>query len=179
MPGIPGGVQAAAALIPGQQQAANTVLTDDYANPTANEGNLLSLITLNQILGKKPADLTTPEGTFYKMAKEETKYLTMAMQILTDEMKDAEPERNAAIAKLKEKFGTDMAAAVRLGNVLKTRTNDKEVEMWLNPFTMDMLRAKHTKSSRTRGGFGLVPEKGVKTTTDLTSAPASWGFGPQ
>ena len=178
MPGIPGGVQAAASLIPGQQQAANTVLTDDYANPTANEGNLLSLITLNQILGKKPtaAEMKGPQGTFYKMAQEETKYLTMAMQILTDEMKDAEPERNAAIAKLKEKFGTDMAAAVRLGNVLKTRTNDKEEEMWLNPFTMDMLRAKHTKSSKTRGGFGLAPSKGVKTTT---SAPASWGFGPQ
>ena len=51
MPGVPGGAQAASALLSGTEKAANTVLTDDYTNPTANEGNLLSLITLNQILG--------------------------------------------------------------------------------------------------------------------------------
>ena len=139
----PGAISAGQMVPPGQQ-AMNKKLVDDYTDPTTNEGNLLSLITLKNILGGDGGEAGVDE-TLRNMAKEETRHLILAMKILTK-------NTDASSVKLQEKYGRDMSAAISLSKVLKTKADEKEVELLLNPFVMDTIRGKGAARNE-RGGF--------------------------
>ncbi len=143
---------APAQLVSPQEAKKNLDLTDDYTDPTTNEGNLLSLITLKNILGSEAG----VDDTLKAMAKEETRHLMLAMKILTDTgTVPGMPEHHKmAIQKLQEKYGRDMSGAVKLGKLLKTKADEKEVEMMVEPFVVDTLRGKQGPRSL-RGGFSL------------------------
>lgn len=128
-------------------------ITDDYTNPTTNEGNLLSLITLKNILGGEGG----ADATIKAMAKEETRHLMLAMKILTHDPPDAQKNGVTAMAtaRLQDKFGRDMAGAVRLGRLLKAKGDEREVDLMLDPFIMDTLAGK-TKTQQVRSGFGAL-----------------------
>jgi len=130
-------------LVPGSQAATNMKLVDDYTDPTTNEGNLLSLITLKNILGSHNGKGEVDDA-LKAMAKEETRQLMMAMRVLTGEDKRAQ--------KLQDKFGRDMNGAIALSKVFKTKADEKEVELLLNPFIMDTIRNK-ADVRKERGGF--------------------------
>ncbi len=111
-----------------------TSLTDDHTNPTTNEGNLLSLITLQNIVGGNDTK-QGPGKILADMAREETRHLMLAMKILTQD--GTESVSGHAALKLQDKFGRDMNGAIRLGKLLKAKTDQTEVDMMLNPFVMD------------------------------------------
>lgn len=126
-------------------------LNDDHTDPQTNEGNLLSLITLKQILGKEGQT----DKVLAAMAKEETRHLMMAMRILSSNGDNGLITGDAPIAaaaKLQDKFGRDMSAALRLGKLLKNKADSKEVELMLNPFVLDTINNKG-ESRNTRSGF--------------------------
>lgn len=149
-----------------QNQGINQRLTDDYTNPQTNEGNLLSLITLQQIIG---AGDTEAKAAIAGMAKEETRHLIQAMKMLTQEGKD--DYKGQRLAKIQDKYGRDMNAAVQLAKVLKAKGDEKEVDLLLNPFVMDTVRGKGSQRNK-RGGFTL---KEAVEDGDPLSAYASGG----
>jgi hypothetical protein len=136
-------------------------LTDDYTDPTTNEGNLLSLITLKNIVGE-PAGVAVADqkinALLKNMAKEETRHLLLAMKILTH-TEGGDAVVRAAAAKLQDKYGRDMTAAVKLAKVLKAKADEKEVDMMLSPFVLSDLNTKGDARVE-RGGFQL-PNNGV------------------
>lgn len=138
-------------LVPPSEQAVNKKLNDDYTDPTTNEGNLLSLITLKNILG----DEAGVNSTLKDMAKEETRHLMLAMKILTSKGDQGDPATGQAVQKLQEKYGRDMAGAVKLGKLLKTKADEKEVELLLAPFVIDTIKGKSAQR-QVRGGFSLT-----------------------
>lgn len=167
----PGAISAGQMVSPGQQ-AINKKLTDDYTDPTTNEGNLLSLITLKNILGKADGDGEI-DKTLRAMAREETRHLMLAMKVLT---KNSDP----ASVKLQEKYGRDMSAAIALSKVFKSKSDEKEVEMLLNPFVMDTIRLKGTERNK-RGGFrngAEIDAGGADSDPSGTKAKSAVGGNP-
>lgn len=152
------------ALVNANQQAVNRLLNDNNTNPVTNEGNLLSLITLRQILGEEiPAANPFGGGDDHNdikrivkgMAIEETRYLMQAMKILTGPLPARREHMNSTI-KLRNKYGKDMTAALQLAKVLKAKGDEKEVELMLNPYVMDTLR-NQPLANRRRAGFAVHP----------------------
>lgn len=146
----------------GKERSANARLMDDFTDPTTNEGNLLSLITLKQIVGETGGDGSV-NHTLRAMAKEETRHLMLAMRILTasetgpvgDEKGKGNKLEGAALAaaqKLQDKFGRDMNGAIKLGKLLKAKGDSRETELMLQPFVNDTIT---TKDRAARGGFSL------------------------
>lgn len=134
----------------------NAEMIDDYSDPTTNEGNLLSLITLKQIVGS--ADGKSPYDDVIKsMAAEETRHLMLAMAILSEDGSGKLAKAAPAAQKLQDKFGRDMAGAVRLGKLLKTQADAKEVELMMEPFVRATL-FKKGKSRNIRSGFNMDQE---------------------
>jgi len=149
-------------LVPGAQAATNMKLVDDYTDPTTNEGNLLSLITLKNILGSQdgngPVDIALKD-----MAKEETRHLMLAMRVLTGNDPRAQ--------KLQDKFGRDMNGAIALSKIFKTKADEKEVELLLNPFIMDTIRNK-SEERKIRGGFTIAETRAGAVGSDPSGAHA-------
>ena len=141
----------------------------------ANEGNLLTLITLDQLLTKAPGAAGTAEAIGL-MAKEETRHLVQAMKILTDTRSG---EEGAAAQKLQDKFGRDMAGAVALSSVLQSEGAKKEVELLINPFVMDTIRSKGSGRQQ-RGGFttGKSTDKTLHRSADYATGNTGWGQTP-
>ncbi len=154
------------------EEKANRAMTDNYANPVTNEGNLLSLITLKQILGDGDGEgQKEVQDIVHGMAKEETRYLLQAMKILGGKLEDTSGQAGMATMKLREKYGRDMNSALKLASVLKAKSDEKEVELMLNPFVMDTLRNGSAERS-TRGGFtiGVAGQPSAYAGTTLDSA---------
>ena len=148
----------AQAQVPQAQQTVNTRLLDNHTNPITNEGNLLSLITLQQVLGREPQNEI--QRIVQGMAKEETRYLVQAMKILTGDIHGIQGNaQRAGVLKLREKYGRDMDAALKLGEVLKARGDSKAVDLMFNPFVMDSLRS-NDEDANIRGGFRVPPGLG-------------------
>ena len=144
-------------------------LKDSPAGSTSqtNEANLLSLITLSQLLEDEGAASDAIKG----MAKEETRYLVQAMKILTDNRPGVP---GMASQKLQDRFGRDMAGAVKLAELLKSQGDQKEVELLLNPFIMDTLRSKDTPRQQ-RGGFTTSQLRPGDRGTSNASGRSGWG----
>ena len=140
------------------EQKINQRFTDDYTNPTTNEGNLLSLITLKQIVGGQQG----VDDTLRDMAKEETRHLMLAMKILTNRNGLGNAAADSAAAKLQDKFGRDMNAAIKLGKLLKAKGDAKEVELMLQPFVQSTIVNKGPiragRGGFTLGGLGNQPQ---------------------
>jgi len=150
-------------------------LTDDYTDPNTNEGNLLTLITLKNILGTGGQN----EEVLKRMAKEETRHLMLAMRILTEDGTGAggaapDPATAAAATKLQEKYGRDMRGALKLGNVLKQKADEKEVEQMLAPFVLGDLTTKGEERIK-RAGFNLGSGKAGFGDVGYVAAPAYKG----
>lgn len=142
---------------PKDQKLAEKVL-GKTSDAVTNEGNLLSLITLKQILGDEDPNGKEVKEILRGAAKEETRYLMQAMKILTGDIPDdIAPEVKAGYQRLRGQYGQDMAGALKLGEVLKAKASDKELELLYNPFVLDTIRNKNHEH-RMAGGF-KVPKK--------------------
>jgi len=117
-------------------------LIGDKTDANTREGDLLSLITLNQVLSD--AELKDKQA-MKAMANEETRYLRAAMRILTD-------QGDPGAIRMQEEFGRDMRAAVQLGKILKRVSDKKEVELLMTPFVRAVLNDKPGVRSG-RSGF--------------------------
>lgn len=143
---------AGAGLIPESEKKANRSITDDFVNPTTNEGNLLSLLTLRSMYNDNDQAKAAIKG----MAAEEGRHLLQAMSILTGDMSGAGGEEakitQAAAEKLRDKFGRDMTGAIKLANMLKDKADAKETELILAPF-VDSVVAQKSGARAKRSGF--------------------------
>jgi hypothetical protein len=164
------GAVSAGSLVPRGQQATNQKLVDDYTDPTTNEGNLLSLITLKNILGGA-GGIGGVDDTLQAMAKEETRHLMLAMKVLT-----ADGAADMKAAKLQEKYGRDMSGAIALSKVLKSKSDEKEVDMLLNPFVMATIRGKGPARAN-RAGFREEDVAAGGAEADITGPKARSSVG--
>lgn len=96
---------------------------DSHDKVIPNEANLLSLMTLKEFY----ADDTVAKDAFEIIGKNETKYLTEAMKILSDDTEvDPNQPKTMATKKLQQKFGRDFNAAIALSNMLKNKAEELE-----------------------------------------------------
>lgn len=137
-------------------------IVKNKTNPTTNEGNLLSLITLQQVLGTTDANV---KKIVQDMAKEETRYLLHAMKILSAPANDFDTPAAAAGAQLmRDEYGKDMEGALRLASVLKSKSDEKQFDLVFEPFVADALNNDGGgEAQATRQGFKL-PSVTAKST---------------
>ena len=146
-------------------------IVKNSTNPTTNEGNLLSLITLQQVLGTSGTKSTEIKTIVQGMAKEETRYLIQAMKILTGDFKQqgVEDSVRTGAQKLRDQYGKDMNGAIQLAGVLKTKANKKQYDLVMNPFVMDALR-HGTEADQTRQGFRTTSDTAASNVWKMKSA---------
>lgn len=102
-----------------EQKGSINLVLDDLSNPTPNENNLLSLLTLRD-LSKSDDD----KDIINRIAHQETKHLISAMKILGQDI----PENaSTAIEKdtlvLQRKFGKDTKGSIALAKLIKDHEN--------------------------------------------------------
>lgn len=96
---------------------------DSHDKVIPNEANLLSLMTLKEFY----AGDADAQNAFENIGKNETKYLTEAMKILSDDSEvDPTDTKSMATKKLQQKFGRDFNAAIGLSNMLKNKAEELE-----------------------------------------------------
>jgi hypothetical protein len=113
-----------------QERSINTFLAGTGTSPDTIEGNLLSIITLQKIYGEQDPSLRA-------VAVEETKYLKRAIDVLHGTPNGEAPLRIQA--KLRDKFGTDLLAGVRLAKVLKNKADDIAADKLLSQASSTLL----------------------------------------
>lgn len=98
-----------------EEKGGINMFLDDLSVATPNENNLLSLLTVKDLVSDEDKEIVK------KIAQEETKHLINAMKLLTEEPDDS----NAGMArkKLQDKFGKDTRGAVSLAQLLKDHEN--------------------------------------------------------
>lgn len=157
----------------GSDRSKHANLIDDFSDPVSNEGNLLTLMTLQNVLKSQPGeDPNSEQSVFRAMAKEETRHLRTAMRVLTAKdgpqavlagvstFGNGPAAQNQAILRarqLQAKFGKDMAGAVKLAKLLKSESDELEVRSLLRPFALAATAKKGDPNSRS-GGFYNVSE---------------------
>jgi hypothetical protein len=142
---------AASMAIPGVtqtpvEQVKNIQMNADPSNPVPNEGNWLSLLTMNSIIGKDV------DPVIKSMAKEEARHLYGAMRIITGEMDTTNKDAKMAAERLREIYGRDMNAAITISKMLKARSDEAEVDMMLKPFVISTMNQK-SGDRQNRGGW--------------------------
>ena len=92
-----------------QQNALNSLLAGEKTSSETNEGYLLSLITMQNLFsGDEEA-----KKAIGAIAKQESVYLLQAMKTLGSSSDSSKMMR--------EKFGKDFAASIKLANLLKVK----------------------------------------------------------
>lgn len=98
-----------------QQRTGKGFFLDEKTTPIPSEANMLTILTMKDLFKDKVATLD-------KVAKEESKYLMRAMEILTGD--PAQPQ----IKRVQDKFGKDVAGAAQLAQLLKTEAINQEYQ---------------------------------------------------
>lgn len=137
-----------------QQTKGRAHFLSEHTSTRASEGNMLSLLTMKDLLRAGSAD----EKALQAIAMEESKYLRQAMKIVSadiNQITDADHKRT--ITRLQDTYGKDLAAAYSLANLLKTEQIRDEFQASIKPLL------GFTKSQA--GAFGQ--SKILAGTTDI------------
>jgi len=110
---------------------------DSHDKVIPNEANLLSLMTLKEFYSGDEDS----KKAFETIGKNETKYLTEAMKILSEDIKDASDAKSIATKKLQQKFGRDFNAAIGLSNMLKNKAEEIEYDLLIKAVIPSDLRS--------------------------------------
>ncbi len=124
------------------ERVGRSYFLDNHADVIPNEGNLMSLLTLQKFYKRDSPDWEVLK----KVATEETKYVHEAMKMLTatqaanngftgDKLKVAQ--------KLQQKFGSNFNASLGLAQMLKSKSEQVEFDKLINPVVENL--AAHTK----------------------------------
>lgn len=120
-----------------QQKQARDFFLDQHISAVPSEGNMLTLMTMRDLLGKDVTANDPKYKALKKIAEEESKFLTKAMEVLTTDTSllpvsdAAERAKQSAYAKMQQKFGRDLRGAKELGQLIKSESlkNEWEIEM--------------------------------------------------
>lgn len=119
------------------ERVGRSFFLDSNADVIPNEGNLLSLLTLQKFYKDDDSgvlDAITAIGT------RETQYLVEAMKILgtqKDDSKIGNPEYLTA-RKLQQKFGSNFNSAIGLASMLKSKSEQVEFDNLINPIVKNL-----------------------------------------
>lgn len=113
-----------------KNKVTNPILLDNGLPAVANEGNIMTLLTLQQMYGQTPG---SEEAKIIKAtADKEMRYLFPAMKLLNGEL-PTNPEQEKAVQKLRDKLGQGLDASVRVANLVRAEMQDAEVRRMLMP----------------------------------------------
>lgn len=113
----------------GTPQRAASYFLDERTNALGNEDTFMTLLSMRNFF---PAD-SVEKGALDAVAKEESRYMVRAAQILHGVPKSGADAKNAKTflshqSRLQNKFGRDMQAVADLAKVLKNKIEDKETD---------------------------------------------------
>ena len=109
-----------------QERKGRDFFLDEYTSAQPSEANMLTLLTMRDLVGKKSNEAKAIKS----IAAEESKYLMHAMSYLSGAPKANEPVK----ARLQAKFGKDFRGASELAKLLKKEAIEKEYKDEINNF---------------------------------------------
>lgn len=110
------------------ERVGRSYFLDNHADVIPNEGNLMSLLTLQKFY----KDDVNINDALKKIGANESKYLVEAMQLLTADTTNNDDESKTK-RKIQQKFGQNFNASLGLAQMLKTKSEEVAFNDLINP----------------------------------------------
>ena len=119
------------------ERVGRSFFLDNNADVIPNEGNLLSLLTLQKFYKD---DSNGVLDAIKQIGERESKYLVEAMKILSVEKDDSRigDTEYLAARKLQQKFGSNFNASIGLASMLKNKSEQVEFDNLINPIVKNL-----------------------------------------